>query len=451
MATDPGALKAILAVVADGTLDPDEMSAYASDRSTATPCLPAAVCRPRSTAEVSALVAACARARIPVVPRGGGTGKAGGCVPSAGAVVCSLENMAGIQRIAPADQLVEVLPGTLTGYLRRAVAEQGWFFPPDPASLDECTVGGNVATNAGGPCCLKYGVTGDYVMGLEVVLSDGRVVRPGRRSIKGVAGYDLCGLLTGSEGTLGIITGITARIVPRPPAVVTAWLAFDSAMDACRAVTAVMAARVVPRTAELMDRTVLGAVGRDEGAALLVELDGSEAGCRDQLAALERALVGQRVRGLELAADEPQRRALWDLRRGISAAVKRPFAHALSEDVAVPVSQLPVLIQRLEVIAERAGITVAAYGHAGDGNLHVNLLSDGPAPGEAPGEALGEAAEAVFRAALDLGGTITGEHGIGLLKRPYLPWEHAPALLEIQRHIKRALDPGNVLNPGKIL
>ena len=443
MAIEPGALRALRAAVGDLTVDPDEMETYASDRSTAAPCLPAAVCRPRSTAEVSALVAACATEGIPVVPRGGGTGKAGGCVPTSSSVVCSLESLAGIQRVAPEDQLVQVLAGTVTGAVRDAVADEGWFFPPDPASLDECTVGGNVATNAGGPCCLKYGVTGDYVMGLEVVLSDGRVVRPGRRSIKGVAGYDLCGLLTGSEGTLGIITGVIARIVSRPPTVHTAWLTFDSSHSACRAVAAVMGAGVTPRTAELLDRTVLRALGREEGAALLVEVDGSEAGCRDQLAALERVLAGHRVVGMEIASDTEERRALWDLRRGVSDAVKRPFAHALSEDVAVPVSQLPVLMERLEVIAEHAGITVAAYGHAGDGNLHVNLLSDGPA--------LGEASEAVLRAALDLGGTITGEHGIGLLKRPYLPWEHSPELVEIQRRVKRSLDPANVLNPGKIL
>ena len=420
-----------------------ELAEYAADRSSAPACPPAAVCRPTSTAEVAELVAACAAAGTPVVPRGAGTSKAGGCVPTPGAVVCSLENLTGIQRLAPEDQLVEVLPGTLTGDLRRAVAEAGWFFPPDPASLDECTIGGNVATNAGGPSCLKYGVTGDYVLGLEVVLADGRVIRPGRRSIKGVAGYDLCSLITGSEGTLGIVTRVFARIVPRPPSVATAWITFDDSLDACRAVAAVMGAGIQPRTAELMDRTVLRSVGRDEGAALLVEVDGTEAGCREQMDALRRTLADHPVRDLQLAADEPQRQALWELRRGISAAVKEPYEHAISEDVAVPVSRIPDLMQRLERIAARAGITVVAYGHAGDGNLHVNLLSNGPD--------LTDAVESVLRAALDLGGTITGEHGIGTLKRPYLPWEQPADLLDVQRRLKETLDPTGVLNPGKIL
>jgi len=438
----PSLLGDLRAAVGDLSVDPDELAGYATDRSSAEPCVPAAVCRPRSTAEVSELVAACAAAGTPVVPRGAGTGKAGGCVPTPGSVVCSLENLSGIQRIAPEDQLVEVLPGTLTGELRCAAAEAGWFFPPDPASLDECTVGGNVATNAGGPSCLKYGVTGDYVLGLEVVLADGRVVRPGRRSIKGVAGYDLCSLITGSEGTLGIVTRVIARIVPRPPAVLTAWITFDDTLATCRAVAAVMGAGVQPRTAELMDRAVLHALGRDEGAALLIEVDGTEAGCREQMAALERTLADHPVRDLQLANDETHRQTLWEMRREASVAVKQPFDRAISEDVAVPVSRIPDLAQHLERIGEDHNITVAAYGHAGDGNLHVNLLSNGPS--------LGEATEAVIRVALDLGGTLTGEHGIGTLKRPYLPLEHPPDLLDAQQRIKAALDPAGVLNPGKI-
>jgi glycolate oxidase len=421
--------------------DAEQTADYGGDRSVAAPCTPAAVCFPQETREVAALVTACVREGLALTPRGAGTGKAGGCVPSPGGVVCSLERMTGVRRLEPRDQSVEVMAGTLTGELRQEVEAAGWFYPPDPASLDECTVGGNVATNAGGPCCLKYGVTGDSVLGLEVVLADGSVEFAGRRSLKGVAGYDLRGLFVGSEGTLGVITRVLARVRPLPPRIRTIWVGFDSATRACEAVTAALGAGLLPRALELLDRPVLAAVGRSEGAALLVEVDGEEGSCAAQVDRLLDVFADHGASaGATVAAGHADRQRLWELRRRASDAVKRGYAHHLSEDVAVPVGRIAELLRRLEALREHPGIDLAAYGHAGDGNLHVNLLYHDA--GQRP--AVIALSEAVFRAALDLGGTLTGEHGIGRLKRPYLGWEQSRRMMDLQRAVKSTFDPGDV-------
>jgi len=426
-------------------LEPEQRAEYAGDRSVAAPVIPAAVCLPTTADAVAALLGACARESIPVTPRGTGTGKAGGCVPAPGAVVCGLERLAGVTRVSAADQQAEVLAGTLTADLHAAAAAEGLFYPPDPASLDECTVGGNVATNAGGPRCVKYGVTGDYVLGLDLVLADGRPLRVGRRAIKGVAGYDLRGLLVGSEGTLAVITGVTARLLPAPAEVRTAWITLDSAVEACEAVQAILAAGILPRALELLDAAALRGTTGD--AALLLEVDGPEGTTEPQL---ERAFaaVGDRARSLRRATSADESAALWERRRATSRAIKEPFAHHLSEDVAVPTGRLAELLRRLDALSATAPeLTLAAYGHAGDGNLHVNLLYDDPALGER----VRRVSERIFRIALELGGTLTGEHGIGLLKRPYLPWEQDPVSLALQRSVKRALDPAGILNPDKVL
>jgi len=435
------------AVGADAVLTGAEIEQrYTRDRSAAAGIEPLAVCLPRDTAGVARLVALCAAEGIPLTPRGAGTGKAGGCVPSSGGVVCCTERLTGIERLSIGDQVVEVHAGTITGRLREAVEAEGWFYPPDPASLDECTVGGNIATNAGGPCCLKYGVTADYVLGLEVVLADGKVVQPGRRSLKGVAGLDLRGLLVGSEGTLGIVTRAVLRIRPRPQQVSAAWVAFPSSAAACDAAARVLAGGLLPRAMELLDETALAAVGQGDGAALLLEFDGAE-GCADQELGKALADLASASSGVEVAADEDERAALWALRRSISDEIKRPYAHHVSEDVAVPVSRIAQLVRVIRPIGERTGVAIAAYGHAGDGNLHVNLLYDDVA--QLP--QVTDASESIFRAALDLGGTITGEHGIGLCKRPYLGWEQSEELIDVQRAVKRTMDPTGILNPGKVL
>ncbi len=425
--------------------DGPRLEAYAGDRSAAESVTPAAVCLPSSPAEVSAVIAACARERIPVTARGAGTGKAGGCVPGPGGVVCSLERLVGVTGLSAADQQAEVLAGTVTARLREEVESEGLFYPPDPASLDECTVGGNVATNAGGPLCVKYGVTADYVLGLDAVLADGRPVRLGRRAIKGVAGYDLRGLMVGSEGTLGVITSVTLRLLPLPGEVLTAWISFGDPLAACEAVQAILAAGVLPRTLELMDATALR--GAADGAALLLEVDGPEGTCEPQLTRALDAASGTSV-AVRISGSPAESAELWELRRSTSDAIKEPFSHHLSEDVAVPTGRLSELIRRVtEVAAEDPELTVASYGHAGDGNLHVNLLYDDPAL--AP--RVRRASERVFRIALDLGGTVTGEHGVGLLKRPYLDWELGAPAMDLHRAIKAALDPEGILNPGKVI
>ena len=434
------------ALGADGLiLEGPRLDDYAGDRSAAEQVTPAAVCLPSSPAEVAALIAACAREGIPVTARGAGTGKAGGCVPAPGGVVCSLERLTGVTALSAADQQAEVLAGTVTGQLRERASAAGLFYPPDPASLDECTVGGNVATNAGGPLCVKYGVTADYVLGLDVVLADGRPVRFGRRAIKGVAGYDLRGLLVGSEGTLGVITSATVRLLPLPGEVRTAWLTFGDPLAACEAVRSILASGVLPRALELLDATALR--GAEGGAALLLEVDGPAGSCEPQLARTLDA-ASATCRSARIAASPDESAQLWELRRSTSDAIKEPFAHHLSEDVAVPTGRLAELLRGLaEVAAEAPELTVASYGHAGDGNLHVNLLWNDPdlLP------AVTRASERVFRIALDLGGTVTGEHGIGLLKRPYLDWELSPRALDLHRAIKGALDPEGILNPGKVI
>ncbi len=426
-------------------LDPEQRADYSADRSPAHPTLPAAVCLPTTTGQVSALAAVCQREGLPLSPRGTGTGKAGGCVPSPGGIVCGLERLAGVQQLAPEDQQVRVLPGTITGDLRRAVEDIGWFYPPDPASLDECTIGGNVATNAGGPLCVKYGVTGDYVLGAEVVLADGRVVRTGRRSIKGVAGLDLTSLLVGSEGTLGILTEITLRIRPRPATVEAAWVTFPSSGVACHAVNELLGAGILPRALELVDAIGLAALGLPGGAALLVEMDGPEGTARADMDRVVTRLAGL-ASDVQRADGDDAREALWQQRRSISDAIKEGHAHHLSEDVAVPTSQLPALLERLERVRKDLGVTVAAYGHAGDGNLHVNLLYDD----SRDHHVVIQASESIFRAALELGGTLTGEHGIGQCKRPYLAWEIGDEQLRLQRRLKAVFDPTDILNPGKI-
>ena len=426
-------------------LEGPRLEEYAGDRSAAAPVAPAAVCLPADPAAVAALIATCAREGIPVTARGAGTGKAGGCVPAPGGIVCSLERLDGVSRVSAADQQAEVLAGTVTAAVRDRVEGEGLFYPPDPASLDECTVGGNVATNAGGPLCVRYGVTGDYVLGLDAVLADGRPVRLGRRSLKGVAGYDLRGLMVGSEGTLGVITAVTLRLLPLPAEVRTAWITFDDAVTACEGVLAILGSGVLPRALELMDATALG--GEAGGAALLLEVDGPSRTCEPQMARALDAVAG-RASTVRAAETPVESAALWELRRQTSDAIKEPFAHHLSEDVAVPTGRLAELLRRLgDIGADAPELTVAAYGHAGDGNLHVNLLYDDPAL--AP--LVRRVSERVFRAALDLGGTVTGEHGIGLLKRPYLAWELPPPAMDLQRAVKQALDPEGILNPGKVI
>ncbi len=333
--------------------------------------------------------------------------------------------------------------------------KQGLFYPPDPNSLDMCSIGGNVAENAGGPRALKYGVTRDYVLGLTAVVPTGEVLRVGKRSVKGVAGYDLTGLFVGSEGTLGIVTEVTLELVPLPRHVATGLVAFGALADAARAVTRLLTSGVLPRCLELFDDVSLQAAARTSpyrfpagaGAALLVEVDGNDPeAVLGELARAAEALAADARGDMEVARDERQRRALWDTRRALSTNLKAVHPRKLSEDVAVPRSRIPELVARAKEIGARQRLTVATYGHAGDGNLHVNVLFD--REDERP-RAEAAAAE-VLRASVDLGGTITGEHGVGWSKRGFLEYEQGPEVIALQKRLKAAFDPLGLLNPGKI-
>jgi glycolate oxidase len=428
---------------------------HAVDESSATPVRPLAVVLARSTQDVQATLRWARRHGVPVTPRGAGTGRSGGCVPGPGGVVLSLAEMNRIRQVRPEHGWAEVEPGVITGQFRNLVeTEHRLFYAPDPASLEECTLGGNVATNAGGPLAVKYGVTGRWVLGLEAVTADGTVVQTGRRQPKGVAGYDLTSLLVGSEGTLAVITGVRLALAPRPVEAVAALLPFASVQAAVDAVLFGRLSGLAPRALELFDGMTVARLGRQKpdvidpawGALLLVEFDGDEGTARP---ALRRFVEGLPTPpdGLRLAEDEAAREALWELRRQASRTVKIGAIGWLSEDVAVPLGSLPKMIEALRPIGERHDLLVLAYGHAGDGNLHVNILWEEPTGVErAPA-----AADDVVRAAVELGGTCSGEHGLGITKSRFLPLEVGSAELGLMRGLKRLWDPRGLLNPGKVL
>ena len=421
------------------------------------PALPDVVVRPGSTAEVAAVMRACAAQGVYVTPRGAGSGKSGGCVPVFGGVVLALDRLTSITRIDKGDGICVVEPGVILETLQQSVEAEGMFYPPDPASQSWCTLGGNVACNAGGPRALKYGVTGTYVLGLEAVLPTGETVRTGKSTTKGVAGYDLTSLLVGSEGTLGIITSITLKLLPNPLHVQTALAVFPSSEHAVRAVSAVLAAGILPRTLEYLDKDSINAVRvmnppyrfpLNAGAALLVETDGeSETGT---LEALTRALDVCTEHGAVdalLATDAKQRRDIWQSRRLLSEATRKIKKRKVSEDIVVPRSKIPEMVARTGALGDKHALATCSFGHAGDGNLHTQILFDDES--EMPRvEAL---LDDLFATVLELGGTITGEHGVGLSKKKYLPLELSADLLALSQRVKDAFDPAGILNPGKFL
>lgn len=449
-------LGALRKALADSTLidDPEELAAYAGDASHAEPVVPRAVVQAQSVADISATMAWATEHAVPVTPRGAGTGKAGGCVPSEGGIVLSLAPMQRVRSVRPEHSWAEVEPGVLTGPFRDLMADgHGLFYPPDPASLDECTLGGNVATNAGGPVATKYGVTGDHVLGVTAVLPNGTVIETGRRQPKGVAGYDLTSLLVGSEGTLAVIAGIRLALLPRPREVVAAMLAFERTSHAAEAVLQARTSGLRPRAMELFDSTTVKRMGRDLesgidpawGALLLVEFDGEPGMASASLRRFAQELP-RPPEHLSLCATPSQRKALWAMRRRTSRSVKEGALGWITEDVAVPLGSMPRMLQLIAQVGRKHRLIAFAYGHAGDGNLHVNLLWE-----ELSGSArAAEAADEVMLHAVELGGTVTGEHGVGLLKRPYLERELGTAQVALQRQVKAAFDPLGILNPGKV-
>ncbi len=394
---------------------------------------------------------------MPLVVRGAGTGYTGGAVPTLGGVVLSMERLDKILEIDQENLLAIVQPNVITADLQRAVERVGLFYPPDPASLEQSSLGGNVAECAGGPRAFKYGTTKRYVLSLEAVLPGGEVIRTGSKAVKNVVGYDLTQLLVGSEGTLAIITEITLRLVPKPPDRATVAAAFASIQDAVDAVTALIERRVVPAAIELIDEESLVAAALHSGvqvappgarALLIVECDGIPAAVQDEMSLVVRACETAGVMSVRRAVSETERAELWAVRRQISLALRATGLLKINHDVVVPRGRVPQLYEVVEELRRQFGLRIAAFGHAGDGNIHVNLMVDTKKPDE-----LAHARQAermLFERVVALEGSISGEHGIGYSKKAYLSLELSADQIALMKRVKAAFDPHNILNPGKI-
>jgi len=427
---------------------------FAGDESEALGVRPDAVVLASSTDDIQAALGAAREANVPITPRAAGTGRTGGAVPMAGGIVLLTLGMNAIKEIDRREGIAVVEPGVILGSLHREVEAEGWFYPPDPNSLENCALGGNVAENAGGPRAFKYGVTRDYVLGMEALLVGGQRLRVGRRTLKGVTGYDVTALLVGSEGTLAVFSEITLQLIPKPEAVTTLLALFPSLSAAAACVGEMTGpARLLPRCIEMLDSLTLEAmrqagnsIDRRAEAMLLIEVDGSEVACDAQAERVGAACDSAGAIEVLVAQEASQRDRLWAARREMSRAVRRLAKKKLSEDVVVPRQRIGELLERLRGISERERVRTLTYGHAGDGNLHCNFLWD--TDDELP--RVERAIEALFHAVIALGGTLSGEHGIGVLKAPYLPLEQSAALIDLQKDLKRVFDPQNLLNPGKI-
>ncbi|NGP52188.1 FAD-linked oxidase C-terminal domain-containing protein [Thioalkalivibrio sp. XN8] len=452
---DPSLAAALAAAVgADGLLtDPADCWTYGYDNSKGQ-ALPIAVVLPRDTAAVQAAVQACREARRSLTPRGRGTGTTGAAVPEDGGVVMSMERMDRILRIDPANRVAVVQPGVTNGALQAAAAAKGFFWPPDPGSADYCTVGGNLACNAAGPRALKYGTPRENTLGLEAVTGEGRIIRCGCYTTKGVVGLDLTRLLIGSEGTLGIVTEATLKLTPLPEATVTVRAAYRDMHAAAAAVSRLMAQPVVPRVVEFLDGAALALLRAGEpldlppgaGALLMIEADGLAAQLPPAVEALRRAASGDGLVEWRAADDAAEARALWAARKALSPALRTLAPRKINEDVVVPVSRLGELTDQLARLAEQHRVRIVTFGHAGNGNLHVNVLGE-----DADLERMQACVEDVFRAVLALGGTLSGEHGVGRSKREFVALELDAETLAVMRAVKRVFDPDGILNPGKSL
>src|SRR5438270_57701 len=437
---------------------PEILEAHAGDKWFASHA-PEVVVFAETTEQVSRLLKFASANKIPVTARGSGFGYVGGCVPSRGGIALSLTRMNRIKEINFADAIAIVEPGVITAELQARVREQKLFYPPDPASKKDCSLGGNVATNAGGPRCLKYGVTRNYVVGLEVVLANGEVLRTGGRVHKNKTGFNLVGLFVGSEGMLGVVTEITLKLLPLPPARATLSASFANMRDAAATVQKIFAAGFLPSSVELADSFTLEAARRDSGAAgvpdgnahLLVELDGQRETVTVEMEKL-RALVSDcGPMSLQVATTEEECERFWALRRAFSNSLRATGLTKLNQDIVVPRSKLVELVEFAEGLSRRSGFPIACFGHAGDGNMHVNIMADRYNRDAEVRERAERALDELFAQVLAFGGVITGEHGIGLAKKRW--WQQATSDVsrEIHRAIKEALDPAGILNPGKFL
>lgn len=433
---------------------PEDLLCYGFDAS-GLEASPSAVVWPEHTEDVVRLMKYAYESGIPIVPRGAGTGMTGGVVPLSGAIMLSLEKMNRVLEVDSENLCVLCEPGMINGRLQRDLERRGLFYPPDPASMNFCTIGGNVAENAGGPRAIKYGVTRDYVMEIEAVLPDGKVLTTGVKTPKGVVGYDLTRLFVGSEGTLSVFTKLRLKILPLPEEVITLLAMFDSLESSGHAVSKVIASKIIPRTLEFMDREAMRAVEhfkpvglpREAEAVLLIELDGYPSTIireAERVADICRHLGAE----VSMAEDEEARAKLWEARRAVSPALYHVSPTKINEDIVVPRNRIPDMLKRLTRLSQESGIKIVNFGHAGDGNIHVNIMVDRNNEEEyAKGV---ELVKHVFKETLELGGTLSGEHGVGLTKAPYIGMEISETGLSIMKSIKQVFDPKNILNPGKI-
>ncbi|MEA3545129.1 MAG: FAD-linked oxidase C-terminal domain-containing protein [Thermodesulfobacteriota bacterium] len=418
--------------------------------------LPDVVVHPGSVEEISQIMKLASEKNIPVFPRGAGTGFTGGSVPTTGGIVLGLTRLDKILDIDEENLVATIEPGVVTEDFQKAVEKVDLFYPPDPASLKVSTMGGNVAECAGGPRCVKYGVTKDYIIGLEIVTPTGDILKTGGPTMKGVVGYDLTKLICGSEGTLAVITKIIVKLLPKPEAKKTMLVLFDSIDGAAQAVSAVVRGKIIPTTLEFLDARTLDCIRQATDldvpdaaqAVLLIEVDGDREFLDKQVVRISEIVQPLGVVEIRIAETPAESETLWQMRRSISASLRQVNPDKYNEDICVPRSKVPEMIRKIDRIADKYQIPIVNYGHAGDGNIHVNIMVDGNIAGDR--EKAEKAVVEVFEGALELGGTMSGEHGVGIMKAPFIDMELSTNVVDYMKTIKRALDPNNILNPGKI-
>jgi len=418
--------------------------------------LPDVVVYARSTQEVSQVVKLANRLKIPIIPRGAGSGFTGGTLPTHGGIVLVLSQMDKILDIDTENLTAEVEPGVVTAELQRLVEKKGLFYPPDPASKEFSTLGGNVAECAGGPRCVKYGVTKDYILGLEVVTPTGDIIRTGGKTLKNVVGYDLTKLFVGSEGTLGIVTQITLKLIPKPAAKKTMLVQFETIDDAAQSVSAIIGAKIIPTTLEFLDAATIGCIrGKSDiplpencQAILIIEVDGDQQVLDAQAEQILTVIKPFNVLDTRTATTDEESEEIWKVRRIVSPSLRQVNPDKFNEDIVVPRSKVPDMIRALESISNQYNVPIVNFGHAGDGNIHVNVMVD--LKEEGMEDTVATVMEEIFKAAINLKGSISGEHGIGTSKAKYMSMELNKETIEYMQRIKTALDPLNILNPGKI-
>ncbi|MFE4898492.1 FAD-binding oxidoreductase [Peribacillus butanolivorans] len=450
-------IQEIDAIIKTGKVYTDESDrfSYSFDASFGT-YLPDLVIQTKSTEELVSLVKFANREKIPLYPRGQSTSLSGGPLPVKGGIVLDLSVMNDILEIHEEDLVAVVSPGVLTSNIHNAAEQKGFMYPPDPSSSHVSTIGGNLAENSGGPRGLKYGVTKDYVIGLEVITPEGELIKTGGSTVKNVTGYDLTKLIVGSEGTLGIITKAVLRLIPKPKATATIMVIFDSLVDAGSAISKILSAGIFPSKMELMDQASIVAVEQfeplglpvDAAALILIEMDGHPLALQEEVAQASELCRAVGAREVRIPKDKVEEAELWRARKLVSPAIVRIKPTKISEDATVPRSKIPEMCERLQRIRDKYGVHLVVFGHAGDGNLHPNIICDKTDKEEMSRVEL--AVADIFIAAIELGGTLSGEHGIGMMKAPFMEMELGAAGLDIMKRIKEVWDPNNIMNPGKI-